>query len=92
MAKEQVRRWVGWNDLTMFGDFGIDHLQQTLSGPSQQTQRQILTDLARANVPVAIISGATDLEQRARTLGAVATLAKPIDVDHLMGVVRRYCA
>jgi hypothetical protein len=50
MAKEKVKQWVGWNDLTMFGDFGIDHLRQTLSDPSQQTQRQMLTDLARANV------------------------------------------
>ena len=50
MAKEKMRQWVGWNDLTMFGDSGIDHLRQTLSDPSQQTQRQMLTELARANV------------------------------------------
>jgi len=33
-----------------------------------------------------------DAEERAATLGAVATLTKPIDFDVLMAVVRRYCA
>ena len=28
MAKEKMRPWVGWNDLTMFGDSGIDHLRR----------------------------------------------------------------
>jgi hypothetical protein len=38
------------------------------------------------------MSGAVDLEQRAQDLGAVATVAKPINIDRLMDVVRRYCA
>ena len=29
---------------------------------------------------------------RAKALGAVATVAKPIDVDALLDIVRRYCA
>ena len=36
--------------------------------------------------------GATDAEARALGLGAVATLTKPLDVDALLRVVRRYCA
>src|SRR5712691_6022963 len=55
-------------------------------------RRAQLGDPAVANVPVAVISGATDLEQRAQALGAVATVAKPIDCDLLLDVVRRYCA
>jgi len=55
-------------------------------------RRAQLGDPAVANVPVAVMSGATDAEQRARALGAVATLIKPIDVDRLLDVVRRYCA
>jgi DNA-binding response OmpR family regulator len=51
-----------------------------------------LGDPTVANVPIAVMSGAVDLEQRAKALGAVATLAKPIDFDALMNVVRRYCA
>jgi DNA-binding NtrC family response regulator len=45
-----------------------------------------------AKVPVAVMSGAVDAPQRAATLGAVATLTKPIDFDELLTVVRRYCA
>ena len=45
-----------------------------------------------ASVPIAVMSGALDVEQRAQALGAVAVVAKPIDVDLLMNVVKRYCA
>ena len=55
-------------------------------------RRAQLGDPTVANVPVAVMSGATDLEQRAEAMGAVATLAKPLDVDVLMEVVKRYCA
>src|SRR6266496_1519722 len=55
-------------------------------------RRAQLGDPAVASVPVAVMSGAVDLEQRARALGAVATVAKPIDFDLLLSVVRRYCA
>ena len=51
-----------------------------------------LGDPTVANVPVAVLSGAVDIEQRAQALGAVASVAKPIDVEMLMDVVRRYCA
>jgi two-component system chemotaxis response regulator CheY len=55
-------------------------------------RRAQLDDPTVASVPVAVMSGATDLEQRAEALGAVATLPKPIDCDVLLKVVRRYCA
>jgi CheY-like chemotaxis protein len=55
-------------------------------------RRAQLGDPTVANVPVALMSGAVDIEQRAQALGAVATLAKPIDVDLLLNVVKRYCA
>jgi hypothetical protein len=38
------------------------------------------------------MSGAVDARERAETLGAVAALTKPIDVDILLDVVRRHCA
>jgi hypothetical protein len=37
------------------------------------------------------MSGAADAESRGCTLGAVATLTKPIDFDVLLDIVRRYC-
>jgi CheY-like chemotaxis protein len=53
-------------------------------------RRAQLGDPTVANVPIAIMSGASDLHERAEAMGAVATLAKPLDVDQLIGVVRRY--
>jgi CheY-like chemotaxis protein len=58
----------------------------------QEFRRAQLGDPTVCTVPVAVMSGAADIEQRARALGAVATVTKPIDVDLLLTVVRRYCA
>jgi CheY-like chemotaxis protein len=55
-------------------------------------RRAQLGDPTVASVPVAVMSGASDVEQRAQALGAVATLTKPIDFEMLLEVVRRYCA
>ena len=55
-------------------------------------RRAQLGDPTVANVPVAVMSGATDAEQRGKALGAVATVTKPIDIDRLLAVVRRSCA
>src|SRR5437870_2247801 len=55
-------------------------------------RRAQLGDPTVATVPVAVISGATDLEKLAEAMGAVATVAKPIDFNLLLDVVRRYCA
>ena len=55
-------------------------------------RRAQLDDPTVANVPIVVMSGATDLEQRAEAMGAVATLTKPLDFDVLIEVVKRYCA
>jgi CheY-like chemotaxis protein len=55
-------------------------------------RRAQLGDPIVASVPVAVISGAVDADERAQALGAVAMLTKPIDFDVLLDVVRRYCA
>src|SRR5712692_122971 len=55
-------------------------------------RRAQLGDPTVAGVPVAVLSGAIDAEQRAEALGAVATVTKPIDFEALLDVVRRYCA
>jgi CheY-like chemotaxis protein len=55
-------------------------------------RRAQLGDPTVASVPVAVMSGVTDLEQRGAALGAVATLPKPIKIEALLDVVRRYCA
>jgi DNA-binding response OmpR family regulator len=67
----------------------LDLSMPRLSG--KEFRRAQLADPIVALVPVAVMSGATDLEHRARLMGAVAIVAKPIDNDVLLDVVRRYC-
>src|SRR4051812_10579957 len=68
----------------------LDLKMPRLSG--NEFRRAQLGDPVVASVPVAVMSGAADLQKRAEALGAVAVLAKPIDFDALLEVVRRYCA
>jgi DNA-binding response OmpR family regulator len=68
----------------------LDLMMPRLSG--NEFRRAQLGDPVVAGVPIAVMSGATDAAERGQTLGAVATLTKPLDVDVLLSVVRRYCA
>jgi DNA-binding response OmpR family regulator len=68
----------------------LDLAMPRLSG--SEFRRAQLGDPIVAGVPVAVMSGATDLEQRGQAMGAVAIVAKPINCDVLLGVVRRYCS
>src|SRR6266571_4736782 len=63
----------------------LDLMMPRLGG--HEFRRAQLGDPTVANVPVAVLSGAVDIEQRAQALGAVASVAKPIDVEMLMDVV-----
>jgi CheY-like chemotaxis protein len=44
-----------------------------------------------ASVPVVIISAAADLRARAAGLGVEAVMQKPIQIGHLLDLVRHYC-
>jgi CheY-like chemotaxis protein len=68
----------------------LDLMMPRLSG--NEFRRAQLGDPTVAAVPVAVMSGAVDVEQRAQALGAVATLSKPINCELLLKIVRRYCA
>jgi DNA-binding response OmpR family regulator len=68
----------------------LDLMMPRLGG--NEFRRAQLGDPTVAGVPVAVMSGALDIEQRGQALGAVAILAKPLNFDVLMEVVRRYCA
>ena len=68
----------------------LDLKMPRLSG--NEFRRAQLGDPIVATVPIAVMSGAVDAEELAATLGAVATLTKPIDFDVLLAVVRRFCA
>lgn len=54
-------------------------------------RRAQLNDRVVADVPVVLMSGAPDADAWAATLGAVASIAKPIDFDVLLEVVARHC-
>jgi len=52
---------------------------------------RILTTLrtrGMGNVPVLLLSAADDLPERARALGVASYLAKPFELEELLGVVR----
>lgn len=66
----------------------LDLLMPRLGG--HEFRRAQLADPLVAGVPVVIMSGAVDAPERARGLGAVATLSKPVDTDTLLSVVRRH--
>ena len=68
----------------------LDLTMPRLGGP--EFRRAQLSDPILAGIPIAVMSGATDATERGATLGAVATLTKPIDLDVLIEVVRRYCS
>ncbi len=55
----------------------------------KEFRRAQLEDPVVANVPIAVMSGATDAAERAQDLGAVATVTKPIDFDALLRIVRQ---
>ncbi len=67
----------------------LDLKMPRLSG--NEFRRAQLGDPTVAGVPVAVMSGADDIAQRAEALGAVAAVTKPIDVDLLLQVVKKYC-
>ena len=68
----------------------LDLTMPRLGGP--EFRRAQLNDPILAGIPIAVMSGATDAAERGATLGAVATLTKPIDLDVLIEVVRQYCS
>src|SRR5262245_9787409 len=67
----------------------LDLSMPRLSG--QEFRRAQLGDPTVANVPIAVLSGAVDIEQRAEALGAVASVTKPVDVERLLDIVKQYC-
>jgi CheY-like chemotaxis protein len=68
----------------------LDLAMPRLGGP--EFRRAQLGDPTVANVPVVVMSGSNDVEQRAQAMGAVAVFPKPINFDVLLDFVRRYCS
>ena len=67
----------------------LDLRMPRMSG--NEFRRAQLADPVVASVPVAVMSGAVDAQELSRSLGAVATLPKPLDITFLLQVVRQHC-
>lgn len=50
-----------------------------------------LVEASLASIPVVIMTALTGCEEHARRLGAVDVIQKPIDLDRMVAIVRRYC-
>lgn len=50
---------------------------------------EALRDRGMGDVPILLLSAATDLPERARALGIPSYLAKPFEIDELLVAVRR---
>jgi CheY-like chemotaxis protein len=56
-----------------------------------QFRREQQRDPGLCAIPVLVVSAAAGLSQEAAALGAAGCVTKPVDVDHLMNLVRRHC-
>ncbi len=77
-------------DLLRAGQFEPDVILLDLYMPTMnghELRETLLADPRWANVPVVLCSGTA-----ASPAGAFETLQKPVDIDALLGVVRRGCA
>jgi CheY-like chemotaxis protein len=55
-------------------------------------RREQLKTPELACIPVVVLSAYRDLEERAKDMEVAAYVKKPLDLDNLIGVARRYCA
>lgn len=68
----------------------LDLWMPDMDGRSFIEHKQRLEDNRLAGVPVVLVSASLNGEEEARALGAVAFLKKPVDLDRLLGLVRKY--
>jgi DNA-binding NtrC family response regulator len=67
-------------------------LDLTTPGMGAHRFRALLTTVPRLRaLPVVVLSGHPAIRDIASTLGAVACLEKPIDLDELLATIERHC-
>jgi CheY-like chemotaxis protein len=66
----------------------LDMMMPRMDGES--LVREMKRDPAVAEVPVVIMSGHSAVREKAKSLAAAACLVKPVEVDELLRVVRRF--
>jgi CheY-like chemotaxis protein len=67
----------------------LDWMMPRCDGPTFRRQQQ--QDPTMAAIPVVLLTADPAVEEKARQIGAVAHLRKPIDLDDLLAVIARHC-
>jgi len=67
----------------------LDLIMPVLSGSDFRAQQ--LLDPALAQIPVLVVSGNENAQQKSKALGAVGCFEKPIKIDQLLGALAQHC-
>lgn len=67
----------------------LDLVMPVMDG--EEVCRRCRADPALADIPVVIVSAAVGREERLRRIGAAGNLEKPVKIDTLFDLVRRFC-
>jgi CheY-like chemotaxis protein len=67
----------------------LDLVMPVMDG--EEVCRRCQGDPELADIPLVIVSAAVGREERVRRLGAAGSLEKPVRIDTLLDVVRRFC-
>ena len=66
----------------------LDLMMPQLSG--QQFRRFLSADPRLAGIPIVVVSAIPNADEEARRIGAVACIHKPVDLDGMLSIIRRY--
>ena len=67
----------------------LDYNMPVMDGPTFRKRQQ--ADAALAEIPVILYSGADDIRRRAHALDVMHVFQKPLNLNTLVELVRRYC-
>jgi CheY-like chemotaxis protein len=65
----------------------LDLMMPEMDGEEFRARQRQLPHLA--DIPVVVLSGAHEVRERAQALGAAAAIAKPFDLNDVLGTLRR---
>ena len=66
----------------------LDLMMPQLSG--QQFRRFLSADPRLAGIPVVVVSASPTADEESQRMGAVACIHKPVDLDGMLSIIRRY--
>jgi CheY-like chemotaxis protein len=66
----------------------LDLMMPQLSG--QQFRRFLSADPRLAAIPIVVVSASPTADEESQRIGAVACIHKPVDLDGMLSIIRRY--